>query len=98
MKHTKSLSSQLASSPKLLADDVKASSCRWSCIRDQIGRLEAGRLRHVLFWGRWVLLITILIPIADPLTGAASEGDFHAALGMNSVLGGPCVWFCRNNG
>ncbi|ORX37843.1 Thiamin diphosphate-binding protein [Kockovaella imperatae] len=30
--------------------------------------------------------------------GAASEGDFHAALGMNSVLGGPCVWFCRNNG
>ena len=31
-------------------------------------------------------------------SGAASEGDFHAALGMNSVLGGPCVWFCRNNG
>ncbi|WVR08138.1 hypothetical protein IAU60_005184 [Kwoniella sp. DSM 27419] len=30
--------------------------------------------------------------------GAASEGDFHAALGMNSVLGGPCIWFCRNNG
>lgn len=30
--------------------------------------------------------------------GAASEGDFHAALGMNSVLGGPCVWLCRNNG
>jgi 2-oxoisovalerate dehydrogenase E1 component alpha subunit len=32
------------------------------------------------------------------LPGAASEGDFHAALGMNSVLGGPCIWFCRNNG
>ena len=32
------------------------------------------------------------------MTGAASEGDFHAALGMNSVLGGPCIWFCRNNG
>ncbi|KAK4687063.1 2-oxoisovalerate dehydrogenase E1 component alpha subunit, partial [Tremellales sp. Uapishka_1] len=30
--------------------------------------------------------------------GAASEGDFHAALNMNSVLGGPCMWFCRNNG
>ena len=32
------------------------------------------------------------------VSGAASEGDFHAALGMNSVLGGPCIWFCRNNG
>jgi 2-oxoisovalerate dehydrogenase E1 component alpha subunit len=32
------------------------------------------------------------------VVGAASEGDFHAALGMNSVLGGPCIWFCRNNG
>ena len=32
------------------------------------------------------------------MSGAASEGDFHAALGMNSVLGGPCIWFCRNNG
>lgn len=30
--------------------------------------------------------------------GAASEGDFHAALNMNSVLGGPAIWFCRNNG
>jgi 2-oxoisovalerate dehydrogenase E1 component alpha subunit len=30
--------------------------------------------------------------------GAASEGDFHAALNMNAVLGGPLVWFCRNNG
>ena len=30
--------------------------------------------------------------------GAASEGDFYAALGMNSVLGGTCIWFCRNNG
>lgn len=30
--------------------------------------------------------------------GAASEGDFHAALNMSGVLGGPVVWFCRNNG
>ncbi|BEJ12227.1 hypothetical protein CspHIS471_0206870 [Cutaneotrichosporon sp. HIS471] len=30
--------------------------------------------------------------------GAASEGDFHAALNINSTLGGPIVWFCRNNG
>lgn len=30
--------------------------------------------------------------------GAASEGDFHAALNMNATLGGPCIWFCRNNG
>ncbi|WOO77614.1 2-oxoisovalerate dehydrogenase subunit alpha, mitochondrial [Vanrija pseudolonga] len=30
--------------------------------------------------------------------GAASEGDFHAALNMSGVLGGPAVWFCRNNG
>ncbi|KZT53808.1 hypothetical protein CALCODRAFT_439597 [Calocera cornea HHB12733] len=30
--------------------------------------------------------------------GAASEGDFHAGLGMASVLGGPCIFFCRNNG
>ncbi|KZO93686.1 branched-chain alpha-keto acid dehydrogenase E1-alpha subunit, partial [Calocera viscosa TUFC12733] len=30
--------------------------------------------------------------------GAASEGDFHAGLGMASVLGGPSIFFCRNNG
>lgn len=30
--------------------------------------------------------------------GAASEGDFHAALNFASTLGGPCVFFCRNNG
>ncbi|KDQ20799.1 hypothetical protein BOTBODRAFT_26816 [Botryobasidium botryosum FD-172 SS1] len=30
--------------------------------------------------------------------GAASEGDFHAGLGMASVLGGPLIFFCRNNG
>ncbi|KAK4050377.1 hypothetical protein OIV83_003446 [Microbotryomycetes sp. JL201] len=30
--------------------------------------------------------------------GATSEGDFHAGLNMASVLGGPCVFFVRNNG
>jgi len=30
--------------------------------------------------------------------GAASEGDFHAAMNLSAVLGGPIVWFCRNNG
>ncbi|QRV86531.1 pyruvate dehydrogenase E1 component alpha subunit [Ceratobasidium sp. AG-Ba] len=30
--------------------------------------------------------------------GAASEGDFHAGLGMASVLGGPSIFICRNNG
>ncbi|KAI9140495.1 thiamine diphosphate-binding protein [Paraphysoderma sedebokerense] len=30
--------------------------------------------------------------------GAASEGDFHAALNMASTTGAPCVFFCRNNG
>ncbi|BGP12278.1 hypothetical protein JCM10213_000026 [Rhodosporidiobolus nylandii] len=30
--------------------------------------------------------------------GATSEGDFHAALNMSSVLGGPLVFFIRNNG
>ncbi|KIO18952.1 hypothetical protein M407DRAFT_153529 [Tulasnella calospora MUT 4182] len=30
--------------------------------------------------------------------GAASEGDFHAGLSMASVLGGPLIFFCRNNG
>ncbi|KAG8898073.1 hypothetical protein FRB99_007679 [Tulasnella sp. 403] len=30
--------------------------------------------------------------------GAASEGDFHAGLAMASVLGGPLIYFCRNNG
>ncbi|KAH8923997.1 branched-chain alpha-keto acid dehydrogenase E1-alpha subunit [Atractiella rhizophila] len=30
--------------------------------------------------------------------GAASEGDFHAGLNMASVLGGPIVFFVRNNG
>ncbi|KAG8969999.1 hypothetical protein FRC03_012452 [Tulasnella sp. 419] len=30
--------------------------------------------------------------------GAASEGDFHAGLAMASVLGGPLILFCRNNG
>ncbi|KAF8339608.1 thiamine diphosphate-binding protein [Cantharellus anzutake] len=30
--------------------------------------------------------------------GAASEGDFHAGLGMASVLGGPLIYVCRNNG
>lgn len=30
--------------------------------------------------------------------GAASEGDFHAALNFAATLGGPCIFFCRNNG
>ncbi|GAA6061997.1 hypothetical protein JCM10212_004275 [Sporobolomyces blumeae] len=30
--------------------------------------------------------------------GATSEGDFHAGLNMASVLGGPCIFFVRNNG
>lgn len=30
--------------------------------------------------------------------GAASEGDFHGALNMASVLKVPAIFFCRNNG
>ncbi|PXF30887.1 3-methyl-2-oxobutanoate dehydrogenase [Pokkaliibacter plantistimulans] len=30
--------------------------------------------------------------------GAASEGDFHAALNMAGVLKTPTIFFCRNNG
>jgi 2-oxoisovalerate dehydrogenase E1 component subunit alpha len=30
--------------------------------------------------------------------GAASEGDFHAALNAASTRGGPCIFYCRNNG
>ncbi|KAK4699566.1 2-oxoisovalerate dehydrogenase E1 component alpha subunit, partial [Phenoliferia sp. Uapishka_3] len=30
--------------------------------------------------------------------GASSEGDFHAGLNMASVLGGPVIFFVRNNG
>lgn len=30
--------------------------------------------------------------------GAASEGDFHAALNMASTTGSPVIFFCRNNG
>ncbi|KAI9612905.1 hypothetical protein KEM48_003981 [Puccinia striiformis f. sp. tritici PST-130] len=30
--------------------------------------------------------------------GAASEGDFHAGVNMASVLGGPIIFFIRNNG
>lgn len=30
--------------------------------------------------------------------GAASEGDFHAALNMAATLQVPCVFVCRNNG
>lgn len=29
--------------------------------------------------------------------GAASEGDFHAALNFASTLSAPVVFFCRNN-
>lgn len=30
--------------------------------------------------------------------GAASEGDFHAALNFASTLSAPCLFICRNNG
>lgn len=30
--------------------------------------------------------------------GAASEGDFHAALNLSATLGAPCIFICRNNG
>jgi TPP-dependent pyruvate/acetoin dehydrogenase alpha subunit len=30
--------------------------------------------------------------------GAASEGDFHAALNMASTTDSPVIFFCRNNG
>ena len=30
--------------------------------------------------------------------GAASEGDFHAAVNFASTLGAPVVFICRNNG
>lgn len=30
--------------------------------------------------------------------GAASEGDFHAALNFSATLEVPCLFICRNNG
>lgn len=30
--------------------------------------------------------------------GAASEGDFHAALNFAATLGAPVIFICRNNG
>lgn len=30
--------------------------------------------------------------------GAASEGDFHAAINFAATLGAPCLFICRNNG
>ena len=30
--------------------------------------------------------------------GAASEGDFHAALNFSATCGGPIMYVCRNNG
>ena len=30
--------------------------------------------------------------------GAASEGDFHAAVNFASTLGAPVIFICRNNG
>ena len=30
--------------------------------------------------------------------GAASEGDFHAAVNFAAVLGAPVLFICRNNG
>ncbi|GAM25153.1 hypothetical protein SAMD00019534_083280, partial [Acytostelium subglobosum LB1] len=29
--------------------------------------------------------------------GAASEGDFHAAMNIAATLSAPCIFFCRNN-
>lgn len=39
-----------------------------------------------------------LVPICYFGEGAASEGDFHAALNMASTLKTPLIFFCRNNG
>jgi 2-oxoisovalerate dehydrogenase E1 component alpha subunit len=30
--------------------------------------------------------------------GAASEGDFHAAMNFSATLEAPLIFFCRNNG
>jgi 2-oxoisovalerate dehydrogenase E1 component alpha subunit len=38
------------------------------------------------------------VPICFFGEGAASEGDFHAALNFASVLDVPLIFFCRNNG
>lgn len=38
------------------------------------------------------------VPICYFGEGAASEGDFHAALNMASTLKTPVIFFCRNNG
>lgn len=37
------------------------------------------------------------LPICYFGEGAASEGDFHAALNMSSTLKTPLIFFCRNN-
>lgn len=34
----------------------------------------------------------------EVISGAASEGDFHAALNMASTTDSPVIFFCRNNG
>lgn len=39
-----------------------------------------------------------LVPICYFGEGAASEGDFHAALNMAATLKTPLIFFCRNNG
>lgn len=38
------------------------------------------------------------VPICYFGEGAASEGDFHAALNFSATLEAPIIFFCRNNG
>lgn len=38
------------------------------------------------------------VPICFFGEGAASEGDFHAALNFSATLEAPMIFFCRNNG
>jgi 2-oxoisovalerate dehydrogenase E1 component alpha subunit len=33
-----------------------------------------------------------------PITTKKSEGDFHAGLNISATLGGPVIFFVRNNG
>lgn len=47
---------------------------------------------------RLKLLKRDALPICYFGEGAASEGDFHAALNMAATLKTPLIFFCRNNG
>ena len=47
---------------------------------------------------RLKLLRNGILPICYFGEGAASEGDFHAALNMAATLKTPLIFFCRNNG